>query len=335
MSRLTLRRRVVSLGALSLMLSGCGGFQAPVSPSGMPPQFAALLDGKIPKHPDLGPSWIARAAQKEILYVSDDGANAVYTYAYPSGRKIGKLTHLPDASGVCTDTAGDVWIVETAVSHLVEYAHGGTKQIATRDDPGFHDLLGCAVDPSTGNLAVADLGGPTGGGNVAIYADAKGTPKKYKASSLQAAYFVGYDDSGNLFVDGVNSSGTFELLELPSGGSSLQTITLNESVGFPGGVEWDGQYIAIGDQKYQDGHTSAIYQVAVSGSAGTVEGTTKLTGSCDVLQFAVSGGTVGAPDACLNDVGLYNYPAGGSPTVTITGLQYPVAAAVSIASSPR
>ncbi len=332
MSRPTFRRHALSLGALCLILSGCGGFQAPAASPAVPPSFAEFRNGTIPKHPDRAASWIAPATQKEILYLSDAGADAVYLYAYPSVRRIGKLTNLQDPSGLCTDAAGNVWVVETGISHIVKYAHAGTKKIANLTDSGFHDLLGCSVDPTTGNLAVADLGDPTGGGNVAIYADAKGTPKRYKSADLQAAYFCGYDDSGNLFVDGIDAAGAFLLLELPAASSSLQTIALDQSVGFPGGIEWDGQYVAIGDQAYQSGNTSAIYQVSVSGSNATVHGTTVLTGSCDVLQFGISGGTVGAPDACYNTASLYSYPAGGSPTDTITGLQYPVAAAVSIAA---
>jgi hypothetical protein len=301
----------------------------------MPPAFAAIANGTIPKHPDRGPSWIAPAVAKEMLYVSNDGTDSVYIYQYPQGRRIGKLTGLQGPSGVCTNSSGDVWVVEGAISQLVEYAHGGTKRIADRADTGAGDLLGCSVDPKTGNLAVADLGDSSGPGNVAIFADAKGTPKKYKASNLAAAYFCAYDDSGNLFIDGVNASGAFQFLELPSGSTKLVTITLNQSVGFPGGVAWDGKYVAIGDQEYQNGHSSAIYQVSVSGSSGTVTGTTKLGGSCDVLQFGIYSGTVAAPDDCDNDLSLYDYPAGGSPTLTVAGLEYPVAAVVSVASSPR
>jgi len=72
--------------------------------------------------------------------------------------------------------------------------------------------------------------------------------------------------------------------------------------------------------------------VTVSGSTGSVVGTTQLSGSCDILQFAVSGSSVIAPDNCLNSAGFYAYPAGGAPTKTLTGFQYPVGAAVSVAS---
>ena len=41
-------------------------------------------------------------------------------------------------------------------SQMVEYAHGGTSSIATLGDPSEYPE-GCAVDPATGNLAVANF----------------------------------------------------------------------------------------------------------------------------------------------------------------------------------
>lgn len=288
------------------------------------------------------PSWMAPGASAQnLLYVSNGGAGHVYVYSYPAGKKVGKLGGFKDPAGVCADQAGDVWIVDSGSSKILEYAHGGKKPKATLRDAGALNLLGCSVDPTTGDLAVTDLGGPTGGGGVWIYTDANGTPQEYKLPAIQFAYFCGYDDDGNFFVDGLGSSDGFAFAELPSGGSALESITLSQSVGFPGGVQWDGQYIAIGDQFYENLHESAIYQVSVSGSTGTIEGTTVLAGSCDVLQFGISnlgsgkkdqqGSSVIAPDDCQNNVNFYQYPTGGPATKTLSGFQYPVGAAVSLA----
>jgi hypothetical protein len=289
-------------------------------------------------------SWMTpRAKTQDLLYVSNTGNDEVDVYAYPSDKPAGLLAGLGDPAGLCTDAAGSVWIVEAASARIVKYAHGGKKSKTTLSDSGALDLLGCAVDPTTGNLAVTDLGGPSGGGGVWIYPNAKGPPKQYTISALQAVYFAGYDDQGNLFVDGLGAGGKFALAELVAGGSSLESISLDQTVDFPGGIGWDGEYLAIGDQAFQGMHTSAIYQVSVTGSTGTVEGTTSLTGSCDVLQFgfasAQSNGkrnsqdaSVVAPDVCLNDASFYPYPAGGSPSKTLTALQYPVAAVFSVAA---
>jgi hypothetical protein len=49
------------------------------------------------------------------------------------------------------------------------------------------------------------------------------------------------------------------------------------------------------------------------------------------VQFWIQGRRVIGPDAGLKDVGYYKYPAGGSPSKTITGLGEPVGATVSSA----
>ncbi|HEY3676603.1 MAG TPA: hypothetical protein VGK84_11485, partial [Candidatus Tumulicola sp.] len=54
--------------------------------------------------------------------------------------------------------------------------------------------VGCAYDPKTGDLAVANIITTVdGAGNVAIYSKAKGSPKIYTDGSLQRMYFGAYD----------------------------------------------------------------------------------------------------------------------------------------------
>jgi hypothetical protein len=289
-------------------------------------------------------TWIAPEAKvRNLLYVSDGGAREVVVYSYPAGELVGELTNLDDPAGACSDAQGNVWIVNSASFQIVEFAHGGKRAKARLSDYGAANPLGCAVDPTTGNLAVTNVGTASGGGGFSIYAGAKGSAENYQDSDLMYAYFCGYDNEGNLFIDGLNGAYSFVLVELPSGSETPQTISLSGNVAFPGGVAWDGKYMAIGDQYYQGKRASAIFQYSVAGSAGTLEGTTTLTDSCDALQFAISsrgmprkdqqGKAVVVPDACLNSAAFYGYPAGGSPTETLSGLEYPVAAAVSRAHS--
>lgn len=321
---------VLSVSAAVAILGGCGALRQ-AQDDALP---VAAIDGE--------PSWMApNAKAQNLLYISDGGANEVYVYSYRAGKLVGKLKGFQDPAGVCADAAGDVWIVDSGSSKIVEYAHGGTEPKATLSDSGATYLLGCSVDPTSGNLAVTDLGGASVSGSVVIYAGAHGAPKKRRISHLLYVYFCGYDDAGNLFVDGVDGSYAFQFAELLSGSKFFKHVTLNQSVGFPGGIQWDGRYVAIGDQKYENQHTSAIYQVLVSGSKGTIEGTTELKDSCDVLEFAISsagsntkhrkGAEAIAPDACQNNVQFYGYPAGGTPTKTLRRFLYPVGAAISFA----
>jgi hypothetical protein len=325
-------RYVLSVSAALAMLGACSALRQ--AQDDTEPPIAA---------PDSGPSWMApNAKTQNLLYISDGGANEVYVYSYRAGKLVGKLKGLQNPAGVCANAAGDVWIVNSASSKIVEYAHGGTEPKATLGDSAATYLLGCSVDPTTGNLAVTDLGDASVGGSVLIYAGAHGVPKKHRISHLLYVYFCGYDDAGDLFVDGLDGSYTFQFAELPAESKFFKHITLNQRVGFPGGIEWTGQYVAIGDQEYENKHSSAIYQVLVSGSNGTIEGTTALEDSCDVLEFAISSAGSGtkrrrgaeaiAPDACRNNVQFYRYPAGGRPTETLRRFQYPVGAAISLAN---
>ncbi|HEX3672007.1 MAG TPA: hypothetical protein VHT92_09945 [Candidatus Cybelea sp.] len=314
--------------AFAVALSACASAApAPEQFAGAPLALSAPVQAF---HPDHGRSRIVADGGQSLLYVSDTGPSDVYIYTWPGGKQTGKLTGLASPTGVCNDSSGNIWVVESRAAEVVKFAHGGTKKLATVSAPYAQRLTGCAVDPTTGNLAVADIGGAAGSGGIYVWAKAQGKATEYSSSQILEAFFCGYDASGNLFCDGVNKSYAFTLVELASGASKLQVVQTNGAIAYPGGVAWDGQYLAVGDQAYQNGHESAVYQLTISGSNATVHGTTVLDGSCDALQFAIKGGNLAAPDACKNNAKFYKYPAGGSATVTLSGFQYPVAAAVSI-----
>ena len=83
---------------------------------------------------------------------------------------------------------------------------------------------------------------------------------------------------------------------------------------FPGAVQWDGKYVTVNDQ---DAH--AIYRYTVSGTQATLEGTVSLKGSSDCVETWIAKTIVFCPDAGLNEVLIYRYPAGGTPIATLTG----------------
>lgn len=317
------------LGAFAVTQAACAG---PSGADRLAPLPSRLVE-RLPRAtaPDRGPSWVSRASTSQtLLYISDEAAGTVRMYSYPAGKLEGTLTKLNQPAGLCADPSGDVWVVENGNATIAEFAHGGKKAIATLSTPGAQNLLGCAIDPGSGNLAATSLNG-----NLLVYANAKGNPSEYQDGTLAALYFCTYDAGGNLFADGTDAAGAFGLAELPNGGGSLHDVTVNGSIHFPGGMQWDGSDVAIGDQEYKGSNTSAIYQVSVSGSSGTIDGTTVLGGSCDVLGFAIASGQVAAPDVCEADAGLFKYPAGGKRTKTIKGLVFPIAAAISQPSGRR
>jgi hypothetical protein len=290
-----------------------------------------------------GPSWIAPEAQKlNLLYVSDDGNGIVQIYSFPFGKRLGRLTGFADPAGLCSDpSSGNVWVVDSALSQVVKYAHGSKTPIKALRVRGAFQLLDCSIDPTSRNLAVTDFGSASGAGELYVYEKGRGRPARYSDAQLQFAYFCGYDDRGNLFVDGIDASGAFHLFELRRGTGKLRIVTLNRTINFPGAIQWDGKYLTIGDQEYAGTHRSAIYQIVVSGSTASVQGVTKLNTSCDVAEFWIpklgSGNKhpqatkVVAPDLCLNDVQVYHYPAGGPASKTLGPVQSPTGATVSVA----
>jgi hypothetical protein len=336
-----------TVGSALLVLSACNGMQPaslPLGPSSSsvaqrtPQQganrarllaFFEQRRGARRRHAH-GVTWASEAAkkQKNLLYVSDGGNNEVLMYAYPSLKPMGVIGNARDVQGVCADPHGNVWVITSVSSRITRYAHGGTKPKISLSDAGAQYPLGCSVDPTTGNVAMTNLGGPSGGGNVYIWAGAKGSASQISDSAMSYVYFCGYDAGGNLWVDGLDDKYNFVFAELPAGSQNLQTIALT-GIAFPGGIEWDGTAVAVGDQSYQSQETSAINQVSISGSTATIVGTTPLDGSCDVEQFTILNGKVFAPDVCSGDGSLYPYPAGGAPQGTVSNLQYPVAAAIS------
>lgn len=310
-------------GSIAIACIGCAGIPVP------PPASVTPLAHHGTVHHDYAPSWMKPdASGQSLLYVSDQGNDDVMVYTFPFGMQVGKLTGFRAPSGLCTDSHANVWIINSTLSEILEYAHGGTTPIQTLSDSTAVRLFDCSVDPLSQNLAVTDLGSVSASGGVLVFDKARGVPKRYQNPDLQYVYFCGYDNLGNLFIDGLDATGRFHLFELVRGGKSLTSITLKGSVVFPGAIQWDGKYLAIGDQAYGHAHHSAIYQVVVSGSIANIHSLTKLGSSCDVLEFWI-GTQVVAPDVCLNNVHFYRYPAGGAPINTLSRLQSPFGATVS------
>ena len=315
-------------------LAGCGGSASALGSSnvGYASQPALLLPAL--GHQKARPSWMAPAATNAaLLYVSDRDAAEVTVYTYPQGKLVGTLTDFTQPQGECVDKAGDVFITDRLSQDIFEYAHGATSPVATLSDAG-ENPYGCSVDPKTGNLAVTNLAGNgSTQGSVSIYKGASGTQTMYTDSAIYYYGFCGYDTKGNLFLDGTNQGSAFEFAELPKGSSTFTNITLNQSISYPGGVQWNGKYVAVGDWNNPD-----IYEFAISGSSGTLVGSTALgSGDSGVSQFWIQGKAVIAPDENSERYQYilltFKYPAGGTATQALTnGINTPWGTTVSIAN---
>lgn len=276
--------------------------------------LAGCASGPTPPTAPLGATaWMAPEAKRtDLLYASSIGGR-VMVFDYPNGGLLGTFTVATGIGvwGICSDRNGDVFITsqQSATSSFVyEYAHGGTAPIAALHDDGYA-ANDCASDPVTGNLAVTNYDfGSSGGANVAIYTGARGKPHYFSDSKLSVG-FCGYDENGNLFVDG---RGAYQLAELPKGGSKLENIGLKQHLVVPGGVEWDGTHLAVEDGGFMR-RFAAIDRVELTKSKAHIAGVTHLRGQANRgATFWLEGRNVvsvaGQQDT---RVGLWLYPKGG------------------------
>lgn len=249
-------------------------------------------------------------AHQPDQYISDFVNGEVFQFDYPNSlSSIGSITGVSKPQGECTRNGSRTfWVTASGSNEIEEYKLGGTNAVRTLSE-SVGKPVDCAIDAATGDLAVTIIAN----GDVIVYKNARGKHKSYKTPLIEA-FFDGYDNRGNLFVDGFNSSGVPALIELARGSSTFETIAPSNTVEFPGGMQFDGKYVTENDQA-----AHAIYRYTVSGTTATLEGTVALSGSSDCVQTAITTTLVYCPDAGNVDVEVYRYPAGGSPVAILTG----------------
>jgi len=289
-------RYALSSGVAAAFLAACGGSQAPIAVPGAIPQ--SIGSGALRLQPTL-PERVPHATS-EVQYISNYYANTILEFDYPKGESpIGAIAGY--GGGLCTKGARTFWVVTG--TEAAEFKVGGKSPIRVlkpAEGP-------CAIDPVNGDLASLTSGG------VIIFRHARGEGKVYSGMGLSEAYFDGYDGSGNLFLDGFNNNDAVELVELPKGSSTFQTITTSNTVEFPGSVQWDGTYLTVFDQL-----ANALYQYTIRGTKAILKGTVSL-GSSDCVQTWIAQSYIYCADAGNNDGEVYKYPAGGSSVATLTG----------------
>ena len=256
-------RYAVGFCAAAAILCGCGGSQLPI---GVSQNGAQSL-----------PSMKRGTPGGDLLYVSDYSTFDVYALSYPSGNLVLTLKGFGAPQGLCSDKSGDVFVTDAKAATIIEYAHGGTTPIKTLN--GLGRPSACWVDPTTGNLAVANLNS-----FVSIYKNASGSPSNY--STQTSAIFCAYDESGNLYVDEPGQLSTGNQVEvLPKGGNSFETMNLNKGLGnsWPGGVQWHGQHLIVAKEGSYYGR---IYRFIVKGTNGYHAGSFRTdTGIADFLIY--------------------------------------------------
>lgn len=340
-----LSRHMFAISAAALLAS-CGGAQSPiVAPGALPESHASAT------HPDRSRSWMLPEAKGEdLLYVSNQSGvgEGVYVFSYPKGKLVGELTGFSHnaPAGLCSDSKGNIFVTSGWLTssnqfqgQIDEYAHGGASPIETLSDPAAAN--GCAIDPTTGNLAVTNWAGQAGSfdhGDVAVYPNAQGTPTIYYTSSIYWYWYCAYDDKGNLFVDGASEGGPYPLAELPTGSSSFLNVTLDQESFEPGSLQWiNGDLVIAGGTSNK--LPIELYTTQISGTTGTIVETTTLNSKRRAAplyaQFLIQGGKVIGPSHADNRLEFWKYPAGGRPVMAIKGSRYDEFFGVAVSLAPK
>jgi hypothetical protein len=318
--------------AAAALIAGCnsnGGssYGAPsgLSPNGFHSSRTISMNGLLitAAHPNFGvrnqlvPITPEKPNKKKGLYqYASDYDGSLLEFDYPkSDAQIGAITGVNSPEGECADVLygaakRDFWVTVSGSYQLAEFALGGKKPIKTLSVGSSGEPASCAMDPTTGNLAATIFGG-----GVVIFQNASGSGTLL-ATNMET-YFDGYDNHGNLYVDGFNNDDKITMAVLPKGSSAFETLTLSNSVEFPGAVQYDGTYITLEDQE-----ADAIYGYTCKGTSCTLERTVSLLGASDCVETWIGVGAVFCPDAGLNESNVYKYPAGGSSVATLSGSGY-------------
>jgi len=297
---LQLGRRAFAVLAAGVLLTSCAMPAVPLSPH--PLVTSAAHRGAI--SPDAG--------KGNLLYVGGD--QETYVFKYPGGRLLGTI---PSGSfGMCSDANGNVFV--TRVGSIFEFAHGGTSPVATYKASGT--AYSCAVDPTTQNFAVVVFCLSGCGDSIAVYRqNFEGPPQTYRDPKLHSMLYCGYDDSGNLYVDGYDKNNKFMVSELPAGAQSFNSFVFKENIGAAGQIQWDGSHMTL-----ETRFLPKIYQLKLSRSHGEILSTTQLSGvGSRASQSWIQGSAVIVPTGPGSKrpklIGLWKYPQGGREIGRLSG----------------
>ncbi len=267
---------------------------------------------------------------RALLYLatSDGGpSGTVSIRSFPAGTPVRKIYFDSYVGALCADSIGNVWVTTYAESvwRLYEYPHGGTKPISQIKLGRPHVARGCAVDPTTGNLATLDHYG------VELFRGGKQDQAiDYRLGVTPIA--CTFDGKGNLFIDGFQANtAPFLIEELAKGSSTFERLSLDRPYGAPGGIAWDGAYVAVATSGYPV--EPVIYRFVVSRKIAKVVQSVHPAGLYYSVSIAFHDGLLAAAKWATHHVDIWAYPGDGEPikklpgrgTVTTTGLTISVA----------
>jgi hypothetical protein len=266
---------------------------------------AAFLTGCSSTSSSLGPpaqaSLRGATTQSNLLYIG--ARHKVRVLEFPDGHSVSDLRlQFGILGGLCSDPSGDVYLDEGQWTY--EFAHGGTHSIASVVSP-FGFPYQCAFDATTGNLAV--ITGTSKNDEIAVYEHFTGKAHEYPPNEILND--CSYDGSGDLFV-----TTPWALAELPKGAKTFTSYTpkLKSADSELTGIQWDGTYLVVQETQPSKAFTF-LDRITIDHKHVKIVSRTKLVGSNIAFKSLFSSIAVGLYGPAHNEIGFWNYPAGGKP----------------------
>jgi hypothetical protein len=221
---------ILASSVAAALLTGC------TFPSSSTP--GALANNALPRAVTAHHST---SSQQTLIYTKGGNSKSGVIFTYPGGSQQTYEIYPPTyPAGLCSDSKGDVFLVGTG-GEVEDYAFGATSPTAAVLTGQRITDAGCAVDDTTGNLAMAVTTKKYT--NVAVLS--KFTPPAKVYTFGGQPWSLTYDNKGNLFVL-PELFGKY-LGELKKGANTFTKIPFSSELSFsdPSFVQWDGKYIAI------------------------------------------------------------------------------------------
>jgi hypothetical protein len=308
--------RTLSCATVVALLAGCSG-------TGTPPATAVGIAGRNETaRPRVAASHVTpfvnvaavKAPNGNHTFVTDAGTATVTVWG-ANGQLNAILFDGINAvpAGLTTDGAQNLYVANLGFSNVIVYAKPYTSIKSTLNDAG-EETQDVAV-AKTGLVGVTNyLTNSLTPGSVTLFAKNATQPCATVADPNWVYFFNdAFDASGNLFIDGLTAAGTTLVGEVSGGckATSITTLSVGNTISWPGGVAVSGGNILIGDVNEQ-----AIYSYAPpsGGSLGSPTAVTTLAGAEAPVTFAIEENAkrVRTADAAADTLyaALYTYPKG-------------------------
>lgn len=207
------------------------------------------------------------AAPALLVLLSSGMSWAAYSLGFGGVAKalsVGSIT-LASPAGIAVDAAGNIFVVDTGNSRIVELNAQGTASVLSINglSPSLSSPEGIAVDGS-GNLYIADTGNNR---VVKVSSDGEGSVISTGSVTLSSPRGIALDQSGNIFIA---DTGHNQIVEVTSGGTA-SALAITVSSGPAGFSSPIGLAVDVSGKLYiADSANNRIVTVAAGSTTGTV-----------------------------------------------------------------